>query len=56
VPKENRPQLLERAAGDSYAEMIGFVTRMDLSYGLRSLLDGVCKRERCQHVPSIEAA
>ena len=43
--RANRPE------GDRYAEMIRYVTRLDLSNGIRQVLADTCSQKDCVHVP-----
>ncbi len=42
----------ERPAGDKYAEMVGYVTGLRLTPGVSGLLDAICERVNCKHVPN----
>lgn len=44
---------LHRPEGDLYAELIGFATSLVLTPGIRAVLDEVCERESCVHVPKL---
>jgi hypothetical protein len=49
VPKAER-DLVERASGDHYAELVEYVRDLALSEGLRTLLDDACPAPGCSHV------
>jgi hypothetical protein len=53
--KEEGRNRLNRPTGDNYSEMVSFVKDLRLAPGLRSLLDEVCDREGCQHVPLLNS-
>jgi hypothetical protein len=42
---------VRRGGGVRYGEMVGFVKHQQLSPGLRSLLDSLCRAAGCPHVP-----
>ena len=42
---------LKRAQGEKYNEMVKYVTNWTLSDGIRQILDSLCSRNGCQHIP-----
>lgn len=42
---------IHRPEGDRYAELIRYVTRLDLSSGIRQVLADTCEERDCIHVP-----
>lgn len=42
---------VQRPGGDAYSEIVEYVRDLKLSEGLRALLDDVCPRPSCRHVP-----
>jgi hypothetical protein len=48
----DRPGRLRRPAGEQYGDMVQFVSSLRLSEGLRRLLNSLCDRADCEHVPS----
>lgn len=46
-----RPGRMRRAVGEQYGEMVQFVSSLRISDGLRRLLNSLCDRAECEHVP-----
>lgn len=53
LSKDPGRERINRVQGDRgmYSELHGFATRLEITPGIRSLLDEVCSEGDCQHVP-----
>lgn len=49
-PVRNR---VERPPGEYYSELVAYVRSLQLSPGLRQVLDDLCDRQGCHHVPPL---
>lgn len=45
---------VHRPEGQLYSELVGFATRLQVTPGIRGVLDDVCEREDCSHVPTVQ--
>lgn len=43
-----------RPEGPLYGELVGFATSLHLTPGIKALIDDVCDRENCPHVPIVK--
>lgn len=48
---ESQRRFIRRASGERYNEMVRFVSRWEVSTGIRQLLGSLCPVASCQHVP-----
>jgi len=49
LEEDRRSRRIRRAQGPMYGEMVNFVSRGDVSTGLRTLLNVLCSKPGCQH-------
>lgn len=45
---------IRRPEGPLYSELVGFATSLNITLGIRALLDDVCDKENCPHVPTVK--
>lgn len=52
VEEQRYRDRIKRCEGDPYSEIVNYVVDLELSPGLRILLNDICSVENCQHIPS----
>lgn len=45
---------IHRPDGDAYSEFVGFAANLKLTVGIKLVLDDVCAKESCPHIPIVE--
>jgi hypothetical protein len=54
IQEERYRDRVHRPEGQLYGEMVSFATRLELTPGIKAVLDDVCEIEGCSHVPVVK--
>jgi len=54
LEEERYRDRIRRPEGPLYSELVGFATSLNITPGIRALLDDVCDKENRPHVPTVK--